>query len=602
MRVLNLLVAAAAAVSAAIVPRAGDSLSLSASKPALTFDYTVSTVSSTNWVALYSPGNSPTDPNTKRQYGPWVYVKDAAGSAFIDAANVNAGDYNAYLLANDGYTVLAGPVKATVASKPGGSSSFAAVKGEKAITFTYKTGTPDPKNWIALYPANSASPAQSKYLAWAYAPGSSGKIVVDGSKLNPGNYDAYYLYKDGYTQLADKIAVVNEGDTGPVKWIVKEMTLQNARQGDKFSANIAGIINRRVEVPEFKIVSQTKARWVSVDAKGNLSGTPTCAVGNATVVVQATLKDGSSDKITVTIPIVAKGEPLVKRFRMYTMNIWVDGAYINDYYRKRVSILASLNADIVAIQETRQKAGQEIAQAMGWNVHYTGDTAVLSRYPLTALNGTDSSTEAKVLFDGEDSSVIVWSAHLGYDPYGPYDFCKDHMTQGQVFAREAESGRTPQVTAISDVIKDQLQSNGDKVPVILAGDFNAPSHLDWTDAARDLHCGVGYTPWPTSIKPIEAGLKDSFRELHPDPVADPANTWSPVNPAPAEPQDRIDFIYYGGGAQVTASMPFIVGKPKNNPDVADNEWPSDHMAFVSDFDLKPSAYKGVGKRAAQDSC
>ena len=66
----------------------------------------------------------------------------------------------------------------------------------------------------------------------------------------------------------------------------------------------------------------------------------------------------------------------------------------------------------------------------------------------------------------------------------------------------------------------------DGIPVFLLGDFNAPSHLDWTAAA------VGSRPhlravvdWPVSRAIEAAGFRDTWREIHPDPVAEPGLTW-----------------------------------------------------------------------------
>lgn len=588
MKAWSLIVAFAAGITgvvAAAAPRAADSVVLNNNKPSFTFDYTVATVDSTNWVALYTGGNNPSD-GSKRSYTTWAYAPDASGSVFIDSASVAEGDYDVYLLAKNGYDILAGPIKA----KQNNASSFAYRPKDKPMTFEYKTNAPDKKNWIAVYPANSTKPVKSGYLAWNYATESSGTVVVSATNITPGPYDAYFLAKDGYTQLADKISFVYQGDTGPVSFITPHFTTQNARQGDPFRANIAGLINPRAEKPSFKIVSQTKARWAKIDADGTITGTPSCATGNATVVVEATIADGTTDRLTVTIPCVAKGQPLVTNFRFLTMNLWIGGAYVSDSYRKQIRFFADLNPDVIVFQETVQTAGQRLAKALGWYVAYSGDTAIISRYPVTQLAGTDASTQASVAFDGEDSKVIVYSGHLGYDPYGPYDFCKYNMTMEQVMKREAESGRTPQITEITNDIK-KLMPNASRVPILLAGDFNAPSHLDWTEASKADHCGIGYVAWPTSKIPVDAGMIDSFRELYPDPVRDPAFTWSPIHPAPEEPQDRIDFIYYAGGAKVTESKPIVVGVPKPSPNEGNNEWTTDHAAFYSDFKLLPSAMK-----------
>jgi hypothetical protein len=58
------------------------------------------------------------------------------------------------------------------------------------------------------------------------------------------------------------------------------------------------------------------------------------------------------------------------------------------------------------------------------------------------------------------------------------------------------------------------------------GDFNCPSHLDWTEATKAQHGGWAYK-WPaTSLLQNGTKLVDTFREIHPDPAKVPGNTWS----------------------------------------------------------------------------
>lgn len=58
----------------------------------------------------------------------------------------------------------------------------------------------------------------------------------------------------------------------------------------------------------------------------------------------------------------------------------------------------------------------------------------------------------------------------------------------------------------------------DQNALILMGDFNSPSHLDWTEQAKNLHCGWAFQ-WPaTFLLNDKAKLLDAYRQLHPDPV------------------------------------------------------------------------------------
>ncbi len=121
----------------------------------------------------------------------------------------------------------------------------------------------------------------------------------------------------------------------------------------------------------------------------------------------------------------------------------------------------------------------------------------------------------------------LWTTHLDCMPYGPYESAFDGLPADEVTAHEEV--RLGQ-------IRDTLRRIDATVPVVLVGDFNSPSHLDRPDAE-----------WPVTRAAEQAGLRDSYREAHPDPVRDPGHTWSPVHAehevgsGRPEPQDRIDF-------------------------------------------------------------
>ncbi len=58
-------------------------------------------------------------------------------------------------------------------------------------------------------------------------------------------------------------------------------------------------------------------------------------------------------------------------------------------------------------------------------------------------------------------------------------------------------------------------------PMVVMGDFNTPSHLDYIYETSHNHCGWSFK-WPaTRILMKKAGMMDAFRELHPDPTKVP---------------------------------------------------------------------------------
>jgi hypothetical protein len=146
--------------------------------------------------------------------------------------------------------------------------------------------------------------------------------------------------------------------------------------------------------------------------------------------------------------------------------------------------------------------------------------------------------------------------HLTCCPYGP---------------EEAPSGKGPRrVLALErslrlPEIKPQLGALGPVsrrgTPTFLTGDFNSPSHLDWTEPvhlARPERVPFALD-WPVSRALARAGWHDSYREAHPDPVANPGYTWTPGTPPPRirrkETLDRIDWVMAAGPARTLASRP-----------------------------------------------
>ncbi|RII19809.1 Endonuclease/Exonuclease/phosphatase family protein [Streptomyces sp. YIM 130001] len=280
--------------------------------------------------------------------------------------------------------------------------------------------------------------------------------------------------------------------------------------------------------------------------------------------------------------------------RVLTMNLWHGGAQVNDGLDKQVAVIEKHRPDVVGLQETSGHAAKDLAERLGWD-HWQSDGSlgVISRHPITSdaeTIGGGAGAGVRIRIDeSTGQEVELWTAHLGYTPYGPYDACFDQMPVDTIMEREAESGRTGQATELAEKLKGKI-ADADTTPVLLVGDFNSPSHLDWTDANQ--HCGYGQVDWPATKIVADAGMTDSYRQAHPDPAADPATTWSPIYPnhdgstGEVEPQDRIDFITYAGsGLGVQDSSVIVDGDPAPYPDQADNAWPTDHAAVLTTFSV-----------------
>lgn len=258
-------------------------------------------------------------------------------------------------------------------------------------------------------------------------------------------------------------------------------------------------------------------------------------------------------------------------------NLWHGGTKVDDHRAKQVKAILETGVDVVGLQETGGTAAQELAEALGWHHHAAGENlGIISRHPITARFGNPDvgfygAAGARIALG--DREVDVWTAHLDYTPYGPYEAAFDRLPPLELIAHEEV-----RLAQMRDTLRRIAESGDDSVPVVLVGDLNSPSHLDWPDV-----------PWPVTKAAEAAGLRDSYREAHPDPTAHPGHTWSPIHPVHQdgsgrrpEPQDRIDYIFHRGLTALD-SRTVVTGIPRPWPDVADNDWPSDHAAVMTTF-------------------
>ncbi|KAI1074298.1 endonuclease/exonuclease/phosphatase family [Whalleya microplaca] len=473
------------------------------------------------------------------------------------------------------------------------SGSLSVVESDQPFTFKYSTTDANSTNWVGLWHSSRGGPVDGRKaessLVWKYATGREGTVQLSTNSLLDGVYTAYFLADDAYQWLAEPIEVRLTSTPGGVAFPVHNITLHSAREGEEYQAAIGGLaIGGGNSTVNFTKVDG--AAWVNVDSNGTLSGTPDI-IGPSPVTVEATGADKSTTNLEISIPVQKSGAALQK-LKVLTFNLWMGGTQVSGYHEKQLRFLLDSGADVVGLQESTGGHATRLAEALGWYYWDTGDSfSGMSRYPIVEkYKLTSKSGGMRIALDGGDSQLNFWFTHLGYTPYGPYDFCYDGMTVDEVMEREAKSGRTAQIKETITAMAGQI-AGAKKIPVILVGDFNAPSHVDYTDAAKDKHCGYANVPWPTSKEPIDAGLTDSFREAHPDPHSTPGITWSPIYPfhngttGKPEPQDRIDFIYYAGNLKVLASDRVVVGEPAPYPNQRSNEWTSDHAAMLTTYRL-----------------
>jgi len=243
-------------------------------------------------------------------------------------------------------------------------------------------------------------------------------------------------------------------------------------------------------------------------------------------------------------------------------------------------VIAASGADVVGVQEAERNT-RRLAALLGW--HASPQAHVISRFPI--LDPPHSHGLFTYVEPVPGRVIAVANTHLPSTPYGPY-----RVRAGWSHHRVMRLERSLRLPALAPVLRRLPRLAARGIPVFLTGDFNSPSYLDWTPKVARVRADVPYAVrWPASKALADAGFHDSYRDAHPDPVADPGFTWSPGGPETRKHDfpDRIDWVLHAGPSTTVSSR--LLGETGNpQVDVAFTPpYPSDHRGVVSTFDVTP---------------
>ncbi|MEN8716393.1 MAG: endonuclease/exonuclease/phosphatase family protein [Verrucomicrobiales bacterium] len=279
--------------------------------------------------------------------------------------------------------------------------------------------------------------------------------------------------------------------------------------------------------------------------------------------------------------------------RVMSYNIYRGGTFRGQPLAQTAKAIQEAKADIVGVQETRSPNGvnaEKLAQLLGWNHHVNPrNRVIVTRYEIVE----EMRDGIKVKLPSGHHAYI-FNLHLPSNPYQPYQLLsiqpKWHKHWDTPFIKtEAEAiaaAKEARGGEIAALLK-QIRSLPDQdAPVFVVGDFNEPSHLDWTEKAAESGRHPIKVAYPNSLAMSQAGFTDSYRSIYPDEMKKPGFTWSPAYQVddPTTHHDRIDFVYFKGkGVEVIDTK--IVGESKENADIVVSPYPSDHRAVVATFTL-----------------
>lgn len=327
--------------------------------------------------------------------------------------------------------------------------------------------------------------------------------------------------------------------------------------------------------------------------------------------------------------------PSCKQEREMTVmqfNIWHEGTKAPDGFQHIVDEIAHVKPDFVTLSEVRNYKDvlfcPRLVAALKDRglVYYSYDpkggygSALLSRYPIKEESAVFKyGAVSRLVADVGNREVAIYSAHLDTNNYPPF------LTRGYSDSYPLKKLDAP-VTDLETIRKiNQASSRDESIEafiaaaekdlaagrmVILGGDFNEVSHLDWTESTKNMrdHGGVVY-PWDCTVMLEKAGYSDAYREKYPDPVTHPGFTYPIDNKdmdvkelgdyLDADERDRIDFIFYRPVKGMKLKDIVLIG-PKGSINkrerVLDEDsdlvvpsagsWPSDHRAMLATFAIE----------------
>jgi len=271
--------------------------------------------------------------------------------------------------------------------------------------------------------------------------------------------------------------------------------------------------------------------------------------------------------------------PRIDTLRILSFNILYGGDEVD--FLKTIEAIRLSDADIVGLQEAEGNT-EKLAKALNYP-YFDSKLHLLSRYPL--IRSFDNGWYYAYVETSPGKVVAFFNIHLPSDPYGP-ELVRDGIPIDSLYKNEFRT-RFYELD-IHRKHFEELESQG--ISIILTGDFNAPSHIDWSADLVGIRPHLKYAvDWPISKNLEELGFLDTYRAVFPNPTTKQGLTWTPGFPAPEknprETHDRIDFIWTRGEEQIIGAK--ILGE-LNGPDVDLSvvPFPSDHRGVIVDCVIK----------------
>lgn len=316
-------------------------------------------------------------------------------------------------------------------------------------------------------------------------------------------------------------------------------------------------------------------------------------------------------------------------FTVLQWNVWQEGTKVPGGYEAIANEIARLKPDFVALSEVRNYNNTRFCdrivaslkeRGITYYSFYSYDSGLLSKHPITDSTTIypekdDHGSIYRLTASAYGKEFAIYTAHLDYQDCAYYNVrgydgttwkeCERPKTVEEVLKRNDASKRDDAIRAFIHYANKDLAEGR---IVVLGGDFNEPSHRDWTESNKDLYEHNGMViGWTATTLLEQAGYSDAYRVLFPDPLTHPGFTYPSDNEqitpenltwAPqSDERERIDFVFYQGkGIKPTEALIFgpenCIAYSKRTPNQSKDPflkplsvWPTDHKGLWVKFNF-----------------
>lgn len=286
-----------------------------------------------------------------------------------------------------------------------------------------------------------------------------------------------------------------------------------------------------------------------------------------------------------------------KEFSVLAWNIWhgANSTSLKEDGRPHaINMIRALDPDIVILVET-YGSGKMIADALGYHFHLIApentppddkrtNLSIMSRFPLGKrfdfynpfnIGGIE-------VFINPTDRVNVFAVWMNYQPWED-DPASLGKSPEELVEWEISGTRKEELNTLLSGLKPYV-AQGDSVPLIIGGDFNIWSHLDWREETAHLNNGLVVDWWTTSTLE-QHGFVDSYRIANPSALSHPGITWDMPG---LKDEHRIDYIFHASPLLEVISSE--IGKVPFNENIRINNqlfmFPSDHGYVHTVYRLK----------------